>query len=538
MKMILKCILNSMCVFLAVGIITPKAAANDLLLKNGKKFTGVFVLEETDTHLKFRHDAGMSRLPKNELDEKFAAKLGIVFAESKEKALSDQFSLIKSRIVQIVTRDGRTFLIKDLTSVDPNALKFTTPGGLAKVLFSELPTDTATLLGFDPKAALAHNEKQEREEARMEAAKQRREYAETTVDGSRFEAKIVPIQKLKGGWLCQVSERRIMAISNIVREDSRSLTNRPTVYVERREVDVSEEGEMALVQGLGQSTTVNETQSSIVYNVGKYRYNSVGNGEREVPIFFTDRQAGIRHVAQRGLDTIFDDDVTPAAPLGGDKASKAYGTGFFVTANGYVATNHHVVEGASKIRVHHDGKTLDAVLIAVDEENDVAIVKIEADGVKPLPVQSGRPIGLGADVFTIGFPRPNTQGRNAKYTEGTVSALTGIDDAQNQYQVSVPIQGGNSGGPLVAKDGYVMGIMVSTLNPLATLARGQGLPQNVNYAIKIDHLVALARGKVPALAEQFPNYSMDSPNTQEAGIEKNVLISQTQSAVALIEVDL
>ena len=514
------------------------ANAKDLVLKSGKKFTGVVVLEVTNTHLKFKHDAGMSRVLKTDMDDSSATQFGVTLPNTHDKALADQLIAIKSRIVEVETRDGRKFYIKDLTSLEPNALKFTTASGSARVLFTEFPADTARLLGYDAASASVYEEKQKREQAKQAEIKRRFDFAESSVDSSKFEAKITPIQKLNGGWLCSVAEWRSITVTKVIGQTYNGLSQTTNTYVQNQEVDVSGPGETALVSGLSATTRTMQSQSSVVFNVGKYRYNSVGRGELEVPIFFLDRRTAVRHVMQQGLATVFDDDVTPSEPLGGAQSLKAYGTGFFVTPDGYLFTNNHVIEGATDIKIHHGGQTYNGKLAATDEQNDVAIVKVEPAEFPTLGVDTNRPAKLGDSVFTIGFPRPKTQGRNPKYTEGSISGLTGLEDATNQFQVSVPIQGGNSGGPLVSSDGKVVGVMVSTLNPLATLAKGSGLPQNVNYAVKIKYAVELARQRVSALATTFPDNPQAPTTVETSPPSKSSVIEKAEKAVALIEVQL
>ncbi len=91
---------------------------------------------------------------------------------------------------------------------------------------------------------------------------------------------------------------------------------------------------------------------------------------------------------------------------------------------------------------------------------------------------------MGSEVFTIGYPNPLLQGVNKKLTEGNINALTGYQDDIRLYQISVPIQPGNSGGPLLDKNGNVIGIIVAILNAETAFKVSGSLPQNVNYALK------------------------------------------------------
>jgi hypothetical protein len=92
---------------------------------------------------------------------------------------------------------------------------------------------------------------------------------------------------------------------------------------------------------------------------------------------------------------------------------------------------------------------------------------------------------IGADVSTIGYPLGNVLGTSIRYTKGSISSTTGIQDDPKQLQISAQIQPGNSGGPLFDGNGVVIGVIQQTLNPfkMAQQTGGQ-LPQNVNFAIK------------------------------------------------------
>jgi S1-C subfamily serine protease len=91
---------------------------------------------------------------------------------------------------------------------------------------------------------------------------------------------------------------------------------------------------------------------------------------------------------------------------------------------------------------------------------------------------------MGQDVFTVGYPNPGLQGVSAKYTKGTISSLTGFKDDLRLYQISIPIQPGNSGGALLDEHGNALGVVMAMLNAKTTFQVSGSLPQNVNYAVK------------------------------------------------------
>lgn len=167
------------------------------------------------------------------------------------------------------------------------------------------------------------------------------------------------------------------------------------------------------------------------------------------------------------------------------------GSGFFVTSNGYFVTNYHVVKDAASITLlSTDGKKHEGKIVRVDRVNDLAIIKVDGK-FSALPIASSRTARRGQSVATVGYPHADVQGVEPKVTEGIISSLSGISDDPRIFQISVPIQSGNSGGPLVTREGNVIGIVVSKLSASAMLKQTGDVTQNVNYAIKSNYLLEL-----------------------------------------------
>jgi len=153
---------------------------------------------------------------------------------------------------------------------------------------------------------------------------------------------------------------------------------------------------------------------------------------------------------------------------------------------GFVITNNHVVAGSNTLTlIRSDGTRISARVAGRDKENDLALLTVDNPRSlpRPLPLQTSA-ANLGSEVFTIGFPHLDLMGRSPKVTEGIVSAQTGLQDDNRYYQISVPVQAGNSGGPLIDMDGRVIGVVTGKLNALAVFQRSGSMPENVNYAIK------------------------------------------------------
>jgi S1-C subfamily serine protease len=160
----------------------------------------------------------------------------------------------------------------------------------------------------------------------------------------------------------------------------------------------------------------------------------------------------------------------------------AAGSGFFVSQDGFFITNAHVVRNAHKIKVRTGRDVLPAEVIRVDDTKDLALLKVSGH-FSALAISTNEEL-LGDSVFTIGFPDIVLQGIEPKYTDGKISSLSGLMDDPTEYQISVPVQPGNSGGPLVDTAGRVSGVIVAKLNDLEALRSAGSIPQNVNYAIK------------------------------------------------------
>ncbi|HEY3915316.1 MAG TPA: trypsin-like peptidase domain-containing protein [Verrucomicrobiae bacterium] len=163
---------------------------------------------------------------------------------------------------------------------------------------------------------------------------------------------------------------------------------------------------------------------------------------------------------------------------------RAIGSGFFVTRDGYLLTNFHVVKEASTVKVKYGSRIFKASVIETDEDNDLALIKVDGEVFPALAISGKDSADLGEDVFTIGFPNIEMQGLQPKYTDGRISSLSGMQDNPKEYQISVPVQPGNSGGPLCDSNGEVVGIIVARLNDMAVMQLQGVVPQNVNYAIK------------------------------------------------------
>ncbi len=176
------------------------------------------------------------------------------------------------------------------------------------------------------------------------------------------------------------------------------------------------------------------------------------------------------------------------AKLSSDAEPMSVGTGWPV-AGGYVVTNHHVVADSQQVTlVNVHGDEIQASVVVTDDENDIALLKV-TDGqdlprALPLAKTGAR---LGSSVFTVGFPRIDVMGKRPKLSNGIISGESGYQDNPRTFQISVPIQSGNSGGPLLNMKGEVVGVVTSMLGISGNGSEAMPIG-NINYALKAAYL--------------------------------------------------
>lgn len=174
------------------------------------------------------------------------------------------------------------------------------------------------------------------------------------------------------------------------------------------------------------------------------------------------------------------------APLLAIAQSTQWSGSGIVIGDKYIATNNHVVEGADNMQVivtkGESTTTYIATVVTTDANNDLAIIKIDDqsfNGFGQLPYKMNCAVqDIGTSVFVLGYPLVQTMGQDIKLTTGVISAKTGYMSNVSQYQISAPVQPGNSGGPLFDDKGSLIGI-VSAKHTEA---------ENAGYAVKLSYL--------------------------------------------------
>ena len=218
------------------------------------------------------------------------------------------------------------------------------------------------------------------------------------------------------------------------------------------------------------------------------------------------------HLAQAGKGDLAQGKPPPAAkPL----PRVSSGSGIIVSRNGHVLTNQHVVQECSTHEVIDDAdRTLKATLHAVDDARDLALLLVEERFNAAAPVRRDATPKLGEAVTVVGFPLVGVLGTRPTVGFGHVSSTVGIRGNKNHMQISVPIQRGNSGGPVFDQSGNVIGVVVAKLDALKIAERVGDLPQNVNFAIRGD----VVRGFLEANNVVFTTASADPSRLENTEI--------------------
>ena len=163
------------------------------------------------------------------------------------------------------------------------------------------------------------------------------------------------------------------------------------------------------------------------------------------------------------------------------KTDQGHGSGFIISAEGYIVTNYHVVNGAKEINAIFDGGfSLPATVYSYDENNDLALLKIQGGGFKALPIGNSDSLIVGTDVVAMGTPASLDLSQTV--TKGMVSSKRDID-GHEYLQTDVSVNPGNSGGPLLNMKGQVSGI----------ISRGIRTAQGLNFAIPSNVLMSILK---------------------------------------------
>lgn len=200
-------------------------------------------------------------------------------------------------------------------------------------------------------------------------------------------------------------------------------------------------------------------------------------------------------------------------------------TGFAISSDGLIVTNFHVIDNFNSIKVKgingNFTNSYSAKVLVSDVKNDLAIIKITDPsfthlGTPPYNIKF-ETSDVGLEIFVLGYPLTATMGEEIKLTNGIISAKSGFRGDITSYQISAPIQPGNSGAPLFNKDGNLIGIVN---------AKHEGA-ENAGYAIKSNYLTNLLESLSPSPTLSTQNVLEGKPLVEQVKlISKYIYIVQ------------
>ena len=235
---------------------------------------------------------------------------------------------------------------------------------------------------------------------------------------------------------------------------------------------------------------------------------------REINTLKRNQKALSRSISQ------LDPAAAPALPVNNGKFS---GTGFALTADGYLVTSYHVIQGADSLLIEgRDRQRFHAETVYADVAHDLAILRINdrhftSFGRLPYTFKAGE-ADLGERVYTLGYPR-----EDVVYGEGALSARSGFEGDTAFYQVSIPVNPGNSGGPLLDERGNLIGVVSGRQNDL----QGAGFATKSSYLVRLVDSLDNARPVAP--------YHLPKAN-QLAGTGRPQQLKKLQDYVFVVKV--
>jgi S1-C subfamily serine protease len=174
-------------------------------------------------------------------------------------------------------------------------------------------------------------------------------------------------------------------------------------------------------------------------------------------------------------------DTTPT-PDDGKIIIIGSGSGFFVSDQGHIVSNAHVVGVCKKVKAYEEGVEVFLNILATDNVNDLGLVKGKFKNTQYLNIKTDG-AELGEDIVAFGYPLSQTLSDSVKLTKGIVSSLSGLDNNYSQIQIDAAIQPGNSGGPVLNMNGQVIGVASAGLSKLYMAKKAAFIPENVNFAV-------------------------------------------------------
>ena len=215
----------------------------------------------------------------------------------------------------------------------------------------------------------------------------------------------------------------------------------------------------------------------------------------------------------------------PGAPAKPAPPRSSSGSGIVVHRSGSILTNQHVVKECDGYEVIDDAnRRLKAKLLALDAKNDLALLSVEESFPVAASVRKDAAPRLGEPVTVVGFPLVNVLGARPSVGFGNVTSTVGIRGNPSQMQISVPIQRGASGGPVLDQSANVIGVVVSKLDALKLAERLGDLAQNVNFAIRGEPVRAFLEAQRIQYADSSETAALSSTEIASRGAALTVRV--------------
>ncbi len=198
------------------------------------------------------------------------------------------------------------------------------------------------------------------------------------------------------------------------------------------------------------------------------------------------------------------------------------GSGFYINNKGYALTNSHVVEICEQVITIDEGQKILFNVVATDKVIDIGLIKSRGKNYDYLSINK-KGARLGEDVIAVGYPLSGQLSDSVKITKGIVSSLSGMGNNSAQIQIDAALQPGNSGGPIIAEDGSVVGIASASLNKLLMIVETAIIPENVNFAVAAPAIINFLKAKkVKYSSEGFFSSKYSSTELAEIGQESTI----------------
>lgn len=213
------------------------------------------------------------------------------------------------------------------------------------------------------------------------------------------------------------------------------------------------------------------------------------------------------------------------------------GSGFIITADGYIVTNYHVINNATTVKVTlYNGETHDATVIGGDEDYDIAVLKIDATGLQTVVFGDSSKLQVGEDIAAIGNPLGELTFSMSEGIVSSVDRAINVDGTPfNMIQVTAAINPGNSGGPLFNAYGEVVGIVSAKYSAYSNTS-----VEGLGFAIPINDVIAMVEdimenGRVtnrPYFAITASSVTANYARQNGLSVESGVLVSSVEAGGA------